>query len=124
MFEIKKEKQYGIAARGYIYRVFFEGEEIAASKDKESAIAAAKAELLDAWKCRSNQPIVSVAVDGTPISTREYGCKQIETVFHRPDQSGGCGVGGCAIDGKTVSVREYHEHFVAQYNSAVTPLLH
>ena len=87
MFEIRKEKQYGIATRGFIYRVFFEGEEIAANKDKQQAISDAKKNLLGAWLCQTNSPIVTIAADGTPISTREYTTGHAETKFHRPNGS-------------------------------------
>ena len=118
MFDVTKELIYGQLGtrKHYLYVVSFMGEKIASDRDKAKAIELAKAALLGAWQCGSRQPIVSVAKDGTPISTREYAPGEVETIFHRGTGFNGSSMGGCAVDGRKVTPREYHEHFVQQYN--------
>jgi hypothetical protein len=126
MLKIQREQLYGgPMARGkrFHYVRYLNGEKIETGDTKEQAIERSEAALLAAFQATMNRIWASVAVDGTICTTREYLPGACEFTYHRGTDSAFCGsfMGECEIDGKPVSVRDYHKHYVAAYNAAVTP---
>jgi hypothetical protein len=120
---VTRERRFGRTAKQFHYVARLGSEPIATSDTKAGATETAMRALLDAHKYSQSRIYASVAVDGTIYTTREYSAGLVEHQPHRGDSGSYAGLTMAAlqIDGKRVSAREFHEHYVAAYNAAVTP---
>jgi hypothetical protein len=128
-FETKREQLYGAHLRGkqYHYVVYLAGEQIATAETREYAETKAVSILLGAYRCQNGSVYASVTADGHVVTTREFAPGAVEFAHHR---SADGGQGGSMIstleltdertyDKRSVSVAEFHAHYLTSYNSTV-----
>ena len=103
------------------YVAYLRGEQIETGETKEQVQDKALARLLGVFKHQSGHLYASLTNDGTICTTREYAPGEVEFTYHRGlDRFNGSMLSRCEVDGKAVTVREYHEHYVQMYNNATT----
>jgi hypothetical protein len=110
-----------VGGKRFHFVAYLNGVSIASAETKEDAMARAEETILGALACQNNQGIASVAADGTICTTREYAPGVAEFTYHRGiERFHGSFMGRLEIDGKRVTAREYHVHYVAAYNEAIS----
>jgi hypothetical protein len=122
-FETKRER----LSRGrYHYAVYFAGEQVAADETRAQAEAKAMEILAGALRAQRNPVYASVTADGHVVTTREYAPGEVEFAHHREQdgRQGGSMISTLRLrDPQTyaerrVSVAEFHQHYLADYNAA------
>jgi hypothetical protein len=117
---VTRERLYGgPLSKGprYRYVACLNGTQIDTGGTREIALANAVRNLLGAFNCSTSSIYASPTPDGTVCVTREYAPDLVQFSYHR--QSDGRGSGICLskleINGKRVSVAEYHAHYTRMY---------
>lgn len=125
-FETKREQLYGgplQRGKRFHYVVYLAGERVAAAETKESAEKQAAEMLLGAYLQQTSSVYASMCSDGAILATREHAPGEVTYAFHRSadGRASGWSSGKMTIDGKRVSVAEYHTYVLGKYNEAMTP---
>jgi hypothetical protein len=100
------------------------GTQVATGETKEQALENAADELLGAFDKRTATIYASMQLDGTINTTREYAPGQVEFNYHRGPNGEGRStmMSRLEIDGRAVSVAEFHKHYVESYRETIAAL--
>jgi len=121
-----KERLYGGplgTGAKYHYVAYLNGVTVGNAATKELALQAGADTLLKALDKQTSSIYATVASDGSICTTREYAPGEVQFAHHRSadGRDGGICMSRLEIDGKRVTVAEYHQHYVAAYCEAIAP---